>query len=1387
MQQKTNNNLNKTSNIFNLQDGQNLVTDDIQSNTLKINTGIYGSVIPVLSDNTTDLGSVLKRLKSIFTMILDTNDLKIGGKIQSSLIPYQNNVKDLGEFLIQWKKAYIKEIETGIISQYQKIAIDTPLLEITNHDMEIGTVNNRVNILYTNELWTQYLNETILPGYSNVSLGNVLNKFSSLYVDKIYCSEINDNDGLLNINKIISDEIVVSTLTLTGQLNVPNSCTMNNVKMIQMDTPIITCSTSNSILVNKDLNMAQNNVSCNSLLCNSINLPSTISINTVNAINSVFTNATITNLQCTNITISQVDFNNLTTYFLDVYTRCNLGQIDSATWNADIIPITTETKNVGSSDKKWNNIWCKKINNSDAINYTQLSLNNTLLNSDVNSGANIDILKLQSNATAVSRYFNSVSGVNSYTIIPYSDITVGANEIISDKILSLDYTKIGPNTLSLPRYFRSQNNVNAWSNVMFSEVQIDIKKNYISDCFENGSIINSDVKSNAAIDISKISIPLQSISVGMINSGTTTVYRKYISSISTDAPSWTQIQLSQINIDQKRDATTIISDSTILNAQISQSALISVSKLERSADVKKYIGSYSNNSPAYYSISYDDISIVDNSILLSKITKNSVDLPMYIYSRNNSSPIYRRPLFSDLDSVPATYASKQSTHTYDVTMNGTNITDATISETKLNLTDNTLPISKLIKYTGGSLSFLMSGSSWTSPVWNNIFYSSWITINGNFTPDSGRQNGTSSYPWHNTYTNYLICNSGITVPNFSISTSKLIPSTTNNKILKTVTANSAATWEDESSINLLAIASNIIPSNSTFALGDITKHWNAYLENVYFYGLLNFLSNSIVPVAIAKTASTTVRFLTSTSTLDSHWRDLNSSDMIINSNLNFGTSYGIYTSFLAKTTNLGGSESVMCWCSLLPTTASGSIGSLGSVSYPWNGIYASNITLTGTVDIPYQSLNSSRINFSNFNQNIVMAGSGYEIASSSVRLNKIWLANIDVSSSLTIPNSSINFIKIDASAISQSIIPNTTNNVNIGSTSKLFNNVYANILNGTTMNVNNGVGQAIGLSSSYYYIYSSVNCLTVIKPSYIDGSTITNYEQKINTNTDVDKIISACAHTNNISGYGNQVFCDKVISLSSNALGEQIFGIQKTISTYIPFIIIHNDTTNSLSQVGIFTTQNDPYFNTYSARTFILRDNLSGAGAVSSNWAVFSNRSIKRNVKLCSDNNRLSKINDINIYTYNRIICDDGKESDQEIGCMADEINGIISACPNNTSDISLYEFCVFLLGCVKELNQKLNNNGTEKSVIKDYAIIENEKEPVKPTIKALKTEIKFLKHDITKLTEKYEDLQTKYDDLLNIVIMLKKKIDDNDSAEIVSNDSDRQIITPKDLTKSKN
>ena len=101
MQQKTNNNLNKTSNIFNLQDGQNLVTDDIQSNTLKINTGIYGSVIPVLSDNTTDLGSVLKRLKSIFTMILDTNDLKIGGKIQSSLIPYQNNVKDLGEFLIQ--------------------------------------------------------------------------------------------------------------------------------------------------------------------------------------------------------------------------------------------------------------------------------------------------------------------------------------------------------------------------------------------------------------------------------------------------------------------------------------------------------------------------------------------------------------------------------------------------------------------------------------------------------------------------------------------------------------------------------------------------------------------------------------------------------------------------------------------------------------------------------------------------------------------------------------------------------------------------------------------------------------------------------------------------------------------------------------------------------------------------------------------------------------------------------------------------------------------------------------------------------------------------------------------------------------------------------------
>jgi hypothetical protein len=144
---------------------------------------------------------------------------------------------------------------------------------------------------------------------------------------------------------------------------------------------------------------------------------------------------------------------------------------------------------------------------------------------------------------------------------------------------------------------------------------------------------------------------------------------------------------------------------------------------------------------------------------------------------------------------------------------------------------------------------------------------------------------------------------------------------------------------------------------------------------------------------------------------------------------------------------------------------------------------------------------------------------------------------MDISTSINVPASSINMNKIVTSSISQNIIPATNNTQSIGDSTHYFANLYGTTLNGTYFNCNNGIGQAVGLNSSYFYVYSSVNCMLQIKPSSPDNVTC-YYECKLNS-TSGDNVISQCNHSNNASGFNAYTFSDRVQTSTVASITEQ--------------------------------------------------------------------------------------------------------------------------------------------------------------------------------------------------------------------------------------------------------
>lgn len=251
-----------------------------------------------------------------------------------------------------------------------------------------------------------------------------------------------------------------------------------------------------------------------------------------------------------------------TTLIVDGTAKFN-SQVDL---NADLVPTTNNTRNIGSNGKEFANIYVNKIIGVSEIDNGQ---NNIILKSDIEPSGNVD-LGSQTNQLA-NIYASNITGTNlTTTTATVSNITTTASNITLYKSilpLSTNTISLGNSNFKFSGIYATELNVNQItlnSNLTpDGTVSLGLANNPITNIYAT-NIYGTNLKDVNEIDAGQNNITLKSniVPSGTVNLGSTTSLFNYIY---TDSLTSNSIEALSLNVnDINSTASTITLNKTIL-------------------------------------------------------------------------------------------------------------------------------------------------------------------------------------------------------------------------------------------------------------------------------------------------------------------------------------------------------------------------------------------------------------------------------------------------------------------------------------------------------------------------------------------------------------------------------------------------------------------------------------------------------------------------------------------------------------------------------------------------------------------------------------------------------------------------------------------------------
>ena len=350
---------------------------------------------------------------------------------QITLYVKGSNINEVGQFLSTTDNVYISFYPNNcndfLYDNYDKSIIFGAINCNNFYQGYISSTSNNIinNIMSFDE--NNIISFTdIIPNNNNISLGNYSNQWKNIYLNSnIYLGNIkiyaDDSSNIIIVGSLNSYNIYNSNTISTNNINATNVNIYSNISSFNTTTNNIF--TSN--IIQCDTLVSSNLTIYDTLITNNIinNFIDTIYINSSNITNNydIDTN----NIFSSNIIVNIINSSNIIIY--DSATVNNLIVNDSSYLNGkinitnDFIPNSNNFYNLGSYNKKWQNIY---ISSNLYIGNTLITFiqSNIILNGDLYANNIIANKNINASNIIINNYIYSSGTLNTFNIISSNNI-----------------------------------------------------------------------------------------------------------------------------------------------------------------------------------------------------------------------------------------------------------------------------------------------------------------------------------------------------------------------------------------------------------------------------------------------------------------------------------------------------------------------------------------------------------------------------------------------------------------------------------------------------------------------------------------------------------------------------------------------------------------------------------------------------------------------------------------------------------------------------------------------------------------------------------------------------------------------------------------------------